>query len=175
MKEIKEALACWRDGNTELDSQKGLRVLIELAEKVLAVEGRVPEKLEPIEVDIGVGMMQSSYEHGFNDAIDQCTIAITGALLSVPEINEVVACNCNACFDENGKDVTDRVIDAIHKAQMGPTSFHNGNISLEDFKSFIDDCEQNYDGTMDVFAYIQAQMEKPFWMPLPPKPEDVEV
>ena len=31
----------------------------------------VPDELEPIEVDIGVGTMQSSYENGWNDCIQQ--------------------------------------------------------------------------------------------------------
>ena len=61
--------------------------------------------------------------------------------------------------DENGN-TEERDMLPQQGNQEGLISFHNGNISLEDFKRFIEDCEQNYDGTMDVFAYIQAQMEK---------------
>ena len=78
MKEIKEALACWRDGNTELDSQKGLGVLIDLAERYLAVEAKMPEKDELI---LDYGNCSSVTACGWrNRAIDDCTLRVTKML-----------------------------------------------------------------------------------------------
>ena len=111
---VKEYVSC--EG---IETSKAVGVLINLAEKVLAVEGKMPLKMVGEDCEIGqYGTPSNLTSIGWNQCLDQCTLAITGALLSVPEINEVVACNCNACFDANGKDVTDRVIDAIHNAQM---------------------------------------------------------
>lgn len=91
---VREALACWRDGNIELDSQAGLGVLIDLAEQWLAVSGKMPEKLEHNHGG-ACGSAENcppSYNEieSYNKAIDQCTLAFTGRLLSEYEIKDVV-------------------------------------------------------------------------------------
>lgn len=71
LQKIKEAIAFERQHNCEYAN-----VLCDLAEKVLAVAGKIPKKKKL------TGLMTSAEANrsGYNDAIDQCTIAFAGMI-----------------------------------------------------------------------------------------------
>ena len=104
MKEIKEALACWRDGNTELDSQKGLGVLIDLAERYLAVEAKMPEKVKEYESNDYCGA-------DINSIIGECTLAVT-KMLDRERIEKIII--SKHIYTDGGND-TDRFVVVPYK------------------------------------------------------------
>lgn len=106
MKEIREAVEILK-GYMEHDSlftdyeKNVLPVLIDLAETVLAVGAKMPEKKKL------TGLMTSAEANrcGYNDAIYDCTLAFAGMGLSVEEIEEMLRGECQVRWKEQGYNV----------------------------------------------------------------------
>lgn len=100
MKEIREAVNIVRQ-NCYLSSPEihnALLTLLDLAEKVLAV--KIPEKKKHSDWDCGDAHCIVCEDRGYNRAIDDCRIAITGALLSEEGLENImwnIDCLCEDC------------------------------------------------------------------------------
>ena len=135
MKEIIDAVEILK-GYMENDSlftdheKNALPVLLDLAEKVLAVEGKMPEKKDVSQRNVmnlvyhppakdgdtlTTQVVNYDYREGWNDAIDQCTLAITKALLSEEELTEILIKNIDYT-DDHSQDR--KIAKAILKAQQ---------------------------------------------------------
>lgn len=93
-----------------------VQVLIDLAEKVLAVEWKMPEKMTIFRSgDEEILFTHNDIRRRINETIDQCTLAITGALLSVQDIEKVLY----EWVDKfQSVDTCKAIACAIHSAQM---------------------------------------------------------
>jgi hypothetical protein len=124
MKQIRDAVEILK-GYVENDSlftdyeKNVLPVLLDLAEKVLAVEGKMPEKMTIFRSgDEEILFTHNDIRRRINETIYQCTLAIAGALLSEEEIESIIE---DSCEDNGGCGVAinpEKCATAIHSAQM---------------------------------------------------------
>lgn len=120
MKQIREAVNIVRQ-NCYLSSPEihnALLTLLDLAEKVLAVEGKMPERSNEPAFYCPMEILSHAEYKGRKEAIEQCTLAITVALLSEEEIESIIE---DSCEDNGGCGVAinpEKCATAIHSAQM---------------------------------------------------------
>jgi hypothetical protein len=94
-----------------------VQVLIDLAEKVLAA--KMPEKKKHSDWDCGDAHCIVCEDRGYNRAIDDCRIAITGALLSEEELTEIIESVAKVYHIEHHRfPCPQEFASEIHRAQM---------------------------------------------------------
>lgn len=116
MKEIRDALELskrysfeGKEVETIKDFKFILKTFQDLAEKVLAVGGKMPEKF-----NLKSSPRKEYYNRILhNQAIDQCTLAITGALLSAEDIVLIMSDHHSGNREE-----AEKIATSIHSAQM---------------------------------------------------------
>lgn len=118
MKEIREAVG-WAKAEVELlygyddvlnkNTKEMLNILIDLAEKVLAVEGKMPAMEDTSKRVRDCISLYESWElgikEGYNKAIDDCVLAFAGMGLSEEEIEEMLRGECQVRWKEQGYNV----------------------------------------------------------------------
>ena len=131
MKEIRDAVG-WAKAEVELlygyddvlnkNTKEMLNILIDLAEKVLAIGGKMPEKEWCIGISNhahkkpSIECKECAYWEGRNDGIDQCVLAFAGMGLSEEELENIMwnmDCLCEDCggqgyigYATNGKKIS---------------------------------------------------------------------
>lgn len=124
MKEIREAveyanglIGHFEDEGDVLSASMIVR-LKNLAESVLAVGAKMPERSNEPAFYCPMEILSHAEYKGRKEAIEQCTLAITGALLSEEEIESIIE---DSCEDNGGCGVAinpEKCATAIHSAQM---------------------------------------------------------
>ena len=110
--EIEEAI-----GNKYGTTENQLKLLKEIAKSHLSVmKLGILQKLEPILIDIGVGNLESEYEKGYNQAIDEFTAYLAQKLSGLEEvIRESSLCHlCLSNVSEGEKEVKE-LVETIRK------------------------------------------------------------
>ena len=83
------------DGN-----EKYYQILLDIAKLYLSVmKLGILQKLEPILIDIGVGNLESEYEKGYNQAIDEFTAYLAQKLSGLEEVIRESSL-CHLCLAE---------------------------------------------------------------------------